>query len=92
MMQCYDENVQVGRGYFLSAAKVIRSRDINYSMPLILNVCLLKIADENPQVRKTALAVLARITASDKYSISPTTGVHDTSQALQARVSSLKFH
>eukprot|EP01087_Luapelamoeba_hula_P012742 TRINITY_DN3589_c0_g1_i2.p1 TRINITY_DN3589_c0_g1~~TRINITY_DN3589_c0_g1_i2.p1 ORF type:complete len:1747 (+),score=210.18 TRINITY_DN3589_c0_g1_i2:116-5356(+) len=86
---CYSKESTVGRGYFEAAAHIVMDRDINYSLPAIMNVCLLKLANPLAAVRSVAMAVLSHVANSLKYEIAPIPAVSHTSNALQYKISSL---
>jgi hypothetical protein len=48
--QCYDDDKQVSRGYFMAAGRAIIERQLGGSLPIpaLLNLCLINLAHEVP--------------------------------------------
>ena len=46
--QCYDDDKQVSRGYFMAAGRAIIERQLGGSLPIpaLLNLCLINLAHE----------------------------------------------
>ncbi|KAL6040987.1 hypothetical protein QOT17_025149 [Balamuthia mandrillaris] len=79
---CYDEHTYIAKGYFLLASWILLHHDFAFSLPLVLNLCLTKMSSDDFAVRDMALKLLAHATQTDKYSISPTPAIQDTSLSL----------